>query len=66
MEAIDWVPWGLGWLADKIRDLWNGLMDKIKEFFDPLVQIPAGILIAIAAAAGFGAAFWGAGENLKS
>ena len=28
--------------------------------------IPAGILIAIAAGGAFGAAFWGAGENLKS
>ena len=38
-DVLDWVPWGLGWLADKIRDLWNGLMGKIKEFFDPLVEI---------------------------
>ena len=38
-DVLGWVPWGLGWLADKIRDLWNGLMDKIQEFFDPLVQI---------------------------
>ena len=26
-------------MADKIRDLWNGLMDKIKELFAPLVEI---------------------------
>jgi hypothetical protein len=38
-DVLVWVPWGLGWLADKIRDLWNGLMDKIREFFDPLIEI---------------------------
>ncbi|MEO7234660.1 MAG: hypothetical protein ABIW80_04725 [Lapillicoccus sp.] len=38
-DALDWVPWGLGWLADKIRDLWNGLMDKIQAFYAPLMEI---------------------------
>lgn len=38
-DVLDWVPWGLGWLADRVVDLWNGLMDKIREFFDPLIQI---------------------------
>jgi hypothetical protein len=38
-NAIDWIPWGLGWIADKIHDAWNSLMDKIHEVFDPLVFI---------------------------
>jgi len=38
-SAIDWIPWGFGWIADKIHDAWNSLMDKIHEVFDPLVFI---------------------------
>jgi hypothetical protein len=38
-DALDWVPFFLNWIVDRIRDLWNDLMNKIKEFFDPLVEI---------------------------
>lgn len=38
-SALDWVPWGLGWVVDKIHDAWNSLMDKITEVFEPLVFI---------------------------
>jgi len=38
-DVLDWVPWGLGWLADRIVGLWNSLVGKIQEFFDPLIQM---------------------------
>jgi len=30
---LDWVPWGLGWLADKIQDAWDYLVGKFNEFW---------------------------------
>ncbi len=38
-DALDWVPFFLDWVVDKIRGLWNDLMDKIHQFFAPLVEI---------------------------
>ena len=34
-----WVPWGLGWLADKIKDAWNWLCGKFEEFWTALTDI---------------------------
>ena len=31
---LDWVPWGLGWVVDKFKSLWNKAMDKLGEFWD--------------------------------
>jgi hypothetical protein len=31
---LDWVPWGLGWVVDRFKDLWNKAMDKLGEFWD--------------------------------
>ena len=33
-DALSWVPWGLGWVVDKIHDAWDALVDKWNEFWD--------------------------------
>jgi hypothetical protein len=33
-DILSWVPWGLGWVVDKFRDLWDKAMDKLSEFWD--------------------------------
>ena len=38
-DFLGWVPWGLGWLADKIRDAWDWLCEKFDEFWDSLTLI---------------------------
>ncbi len=38
-DILDWIPWGFGWVADKLKDGWNALRSKIKEVFEPLVFI---------------------------
>ncbi|HEY3015754.1 MAG TPA: hypothetical protein VGJ41_11625 [Nocardioides sp.] len=37
------VPWGLGWLADKFKSLWNKAVDKMEDFWDtikPIIELP--------------------------
>ena len=29
-DFLSWVPWGLGWLADKIKDAWNWLCGEVR------------------------------------
>jgi len=38
-DFLSWVPWGLGWLADKIKDAWNWLCEKFQEFWDGVTKI---------------------------
>ena len=38
-DFLGWVPWGLGWLADKIKDAWDWLCEKFEEFWDGLTLI---------------------------
>lgn len=33
-DALSWVPWGLGWVVDRIHDAWDWLMEKWNEFWD--------------------------------
>jgi len=33
-DILSWVPWGLGWVVDKFKDLWSTAMDKLGEFWD--------------------------------
>lgn len=35
-DALDWVPFFLDWITDRIQDLWNDLMNKIKSVFEPV------------------------------
>lgn len=35
-DALDWVPFFLDWITDRIRDLWNDLMDKVKSILEPV------------------------------
>ncbi|MGL4177781.1 MAG: hypothetical protein ACRCSN_17115 [Dermatophilaceae bacterium] len=36
---LSWVPWGLGWLADRIKDAWDGMCAKFAEFWDAVTFI---------------------------
>lgn len=37
-DILSWVPWGLGWVVDKFKDLWNAAMDKLGEFWDKVKE----------------------------
>lgn len=38
-DILDWIPWGFGWVADKLKDGWNWLCDKINSAFDALMFV---------------------------
>ncbi|GAB2762734.1 hypothetical protein GCM10027020_13720 [Nocardioides salsibiostraticola] len=33
-SGLSRIPWGLGWVADKIHDAWNALLEKWNDFWD--------------------------------
>lgn len=35
-DILDWIPWGFGWVADKLKDGWNWLCEKIDSAFTAL------------------------------
>jgi hypothetical protein len=37
-DILSWVPWGLGWVVDKFKDLWSAAMDKLGEFWDKVKE----------------------------
>ena len=37
-DILSWVPWGLGWVVDKFKDLWKAAMDKLGEFWDKVKE----------------------------
>lgn len=37
-DILSWVPWGLGWVVDKFKDLWNTALDKLGEFWDKVKE----------------------------
>lgn len=42
-DILSWVPWGLGWVVDKFKDLWDQAMDKMGGFWDQVREIVANI-----------------------
>lgn len=38
-DVLSWVPWGLGWAADKVRDAWDWLVEKWNQFWDGVTLI---------------------------
>ena len=37
-DILSGVPWGLGWVVDKFKDLWAAAMDKLGEFWDKVKE----------------------------
>ncbi len=37
-RIIEWLPWGLGWVGDRILDAWNWLMDQVMSVWNPIVD----------------------------
>ena len=40
-DILSWVPWGLGWVVDRFKDLWSKAMDKLGEFWDKVREFLA-------------------------
>lgn len=38
-DVLSWVPWGLGWAADKVRDAFGYLEEKWNQFWDATTLI---------------------------
>lgn len=38
-DILDWIPWGFGWVADKLKEGWNWLCNKINAAFDKLAWV---------------------------